>query len=139
MRISCACERRGSRTPVQCPNITDLRRVARAHVVDHRQLSNDALAAAIIKSQPQYVDRGTLERSVYQILHDEPKEDVRVLAYVFLVDVLLEQYDTQLPEEETDERVIGFEQRIVDRSNENVWSPTCQRPAPLLARPRGLV
>lgn len=100
------------------PNITDLRRVARAHVVDHRQLSNDALEAAILKSKPQYVDGGTIEKSVHQILHQEPKEDLRALAYVFLVDVLLEQYDTQLPEEETDERVIGFEQRIVDRSNE---------------------
>jgi hypothetical protein len=39
------------------PNITDLRRVARAHVVDHRQLSNEALEAAILKSKPQYVDR----------------------------------------------------------------------------------
>ncbi|MFW6031296.1 MAG: SAP domain-containing protein [Myxococcota bacterium] len=100
------------------PNITDLRRVARAHVVDHRQLSNDALEAAILKSKPQYVDGGTIEKSVHQILHQEPKEDLRALAYIFLVDVLLEQYDTQLPEEETDERVIGFEQRIVDRSNE---------------------
>lgn len=26
------------------PNITELRRVARAHVVDHKQLSNDQLA-----------------------------------------------------------------------------------------------
>jgi len=36
------------------PNVTDLRRVARAHVVDHRQLSNEQLAAAIIKSKPQF-------------------------------------------------------------------------------------
>lgn len=99
-------------------NITDLRRVARAHVVDHKQLSNEELADAIIKIKPQYVDRGTLDQGLRQVLHLEPREDIRALAYVFLVDVLLQQYDTQLREEETDEKVIGFEQRIVDRSNE---------------------
>jgi len=99
-------------------NITDLRRVARAHVVDHRQLSNDQLAAATIKSKAQYIDRGTLHSTVVTILHREPREDLRALAHVFLVDVLLEQYDTQLTFAESDERVIAFEQHIVNMSNE---------------------
>jgi len=99
-------------------SITDLRRVARAHVVDHRQLSNEQLAAAIIKSKPQYIDRETIAKSVHNLLHVDADVDIRVLSYVFIIDVLLQQYDTQLPLEETDQRVIAFEQSIVDRSNE---------------------
>lgn len=100
------------------PNITELRRVARAHVVDHKQLSNDQLAGAVIKSMPQYVHGETIATSVAELLRREPRADLRALAYTFLIDVLLEQYDTQAPLEETDEKVIAFEQGIVDRSNE---------------------
>src|SRR6187402_866872 len=99
-------------------SITDLRRVARAHVVDHRQLSNEQLADAIIKSKAQYVDRASLESAVDSLMRQEPRQDARALARVFLVDVLLQQYDTQLPIDETDEWTIEFEQSIVDRSNE---------------------
>lgn len=100
------------------PNVTELRRVAKAHVVDHKQLSNDQLAGAIIKSMPQYIHVETVSRGVFEFFRREPRADIRTLAYTFLVDVLMEQYDTQAPIEETDEKVIAFEMGIVDRSNE---------------------
>jgi hypothetical protein len=100
------------------PNITDLRRAARAHVVDHKQLSNEQLAGALLKSMPQYVHQETIEKEVLELLRREPRGDLRTLAYIFLFDVLLEQYDTQAPLEEVDEKVIAFELSIVDRSNE---------------------
>lgn len=103
---------------LKIPNLTDLRRVARPHVVEYRQLAGGDLTAAIIKSKPQYLDKGKVAEAVHLLLHADPREDLRALAYVFLVDVLLEQYDTQLPVEEMDQRVTSFEQRIVDRSNE---------------------
>lgn len=107
------------------PNVTELRRAARAHVVDHRQLSNDQLAGAIIKSMPQYVHAETIASSADELLRREPRADIRTLAYTYLVDGLLEQYDSQAPVEETDEKVIAFELSIVDRSNE-MDLPPCQ-------------
>lgn len=100
------------------PNITDLRRVARAHVVDHKQLSNEQLAAALVKSKAQYVAEESVQKGLHELLDREPRAITRALAFTFLVDVLLEQYDTQMPLEEADEKTIAFQQAIVDRSNE---------------------
>jgi len=99
-------------------SITDLRRVARAHVVDHKHLSNEQLAPALLKSKPQYVAEESIQKGIAELLQREPRASSRGLAYTFLVDVLLEQYDTQLPLEEADQRTIAFQQSIVDRSNE---------------------
>ena len=71
--------------------ITDLRRIAGAHVVDHKQLRDDELRAAIIKLKPQYLHRESVQANLNRILYQEEKKDYRVLARVILIDVLLEQ------------------------------------------------
>ena len=43
---------------------------------------------------------------------------MRVLSYVLLVDVLLDQFEFLLPSSQAEERVIAFEQSVVNRSNE---------------------
>jgi hypothetical protein len=62
------------------PNITDLRRTAKAHVVDHKQLSNDQLGAAIVKSMPQYVHPETIGIAIAELFSQEPRADLRGLA-----------------------------------------------------------
>ncbi len=42
--------------------LTDLRRIAGAHVVDHRQLTEDELREAMIKAKPQYLHEETVMR-----------------------------------------------------------------------------
>ena len=53
--------------------LLDLRRIAGAHVVDHRQLGEDELREAIIKLKTKYLDAETvrlnLERALYKPLH----------------------------------------------------------------------
>jgi len=98
--------------------ITDLRRIAGAHVIDHKQLSDDELRAAIIKVKPQYLHRESVQNNLNQVLYRESKKDYRVLARVILIDVLLEQYGYSLPFAQTEEKVIAFEQSIVNRANE---------------------
>ncbi|MCH8274729.1 MAG: hypothetical protein IH851_08060 [Armatimonadetes bacterium] len=100
------------------PTLTDLRRIAGAHVVDHSQLADDELRAAILKVKPQYLHRETVNANLDRALYREARTDYRVLARQILVDVLLDQYDFALPFAQTEERVIGFEQSIVNRSNE---------------------
>ena len=98
--------------------ITDLRRIAGAHVVDHKQLRDDELRAAIIKVKPQYLHRESVQANLNRILYQEEKKDYRVLARVILIDVLLEQYGFSLPFAQTEEKTIAFEQSIVNRANE---------------------
>jgi hypothetical protein len=98
--------------------VTDLRRVASAHVIDHNQLKDDDLRSALVKSKPQYAAAETVKKAIDELLSREPKDHLRALNRILLVDVLLDQYDCQLPFEETDAKVIAVEQNILDRSNE---------------------
>ena len=96
----------------------DLRRIAGAHVIDHRQLAEDELREAIIKLKTKYLDTETVRQSLERALYRDPRNDCRVVSHVMLVDVLLDQYDSLLPAAQTEERTIAFEQSIVNRSNE---------------------
>lgn len=98
--------------------LPDLRRIAGAHVVDHRQLADEELRDAIIKVKPQYLHEETVRMNLERSLFREHRNDLRTMSYVILVDVLLDQYDFLLPVSMTEEQVIGFEQSIVNRSNE---------------------
>jgi hypothetical protein len=98
--------------------VTDLRRVASAHVIDHNQLKDDDLRSALVKSKPQYAAAETVKKAIDELLSREPKDHLRALNHILLVDVLLDQYDCQLPFEETDAKVIAVEQNVLDRSNE---------------------
>ncbi|MCH8989579.1 MAG: hypothetical protein IIA92_12330 [Chloroflexi bacterium] len=98
--------------------LTDLRRIAGAHVIDHRQLTEDELRNALVKVKPQYLHEETVRSNLEKALYKNPRNDLRVLSYVLLIDVLLDQYDFLLPSSLAEERVISFEQSIVNRSNE---------------------
>src|SRR6478752_159933 len=98
--------------------VTDLRRIASAHVIDHNQLKDEELRAALTKSKPQYTATETVRAALGDVLSREPKDSTRALSRILLVDVLIDQFDCQLPFEETDAKVIACEQNILDRSNE---------------------
>lgn len=98
--------------------VTDLRRIASAHVIDHNQLGDDELRAALVKSKPQYTHPDTVRASLDNTLNREARETGRVLARLILVDVLLQQYDCVLPFPETEGAVLAAEQSVLDRSNE---------------------
>src|SRR5689334_15343768 len=98
--------------------VTDLRRIASAHVIDHNQLRDDELRAALVKSKPQYAATETIRTALDDVLCREPKDHLRALNRILLVDVLLDQFDYQLPFEETDAKVTAFEKNVLDRSNE---------------------
>ena len=98
--------------------LTDLRRTAGAHVIDHRQLVDEELRDSVIKVRLQYLHEETVRESLDQALLKGPRNDIRVMSYVILVDVLLNQYDFLLPAPQTEESAIAFEQSIINRSNE---------------------
>ena len=98
--------------------VHDRRRIAGAHVIDHRQLSNDEIRAALIKVKPQYLHEETVRTNLDRVLFKEDSTELRVLARLILVDVLLDQYEFELPFSQTEESVIALEQSVVNRSNE---------------------
>lgn len=98
--------------------VTDLRRIASAHVIDHNQLKDEELRMALVKSKPQYTAAETVQQALDELLKREPKDSVRALNRILLVDILLDQYDCTLSFEETDSKVIAAEQNVLDRSNE---------------------
>ena len=98
--------------------LTELRRIAGAHVVDHNQLAHDELRAALHKVKPQYTQEETVRSQLEKALYRDQRLDYRVLSRAILIDVLLDQYDFTLPFNQTEEQVIALEQSIVNRSNE---------------------
>ena len=98
--------------------LTDLRRIAGAHVVDHKQLRDEELKSAVKKVKPQYLHEETVRANLERSLYRGQRTDYRVLSRLILVDVLLDQYDFMLPFPQTEEKVISFEQTILNRSNE---------------------
>lgn len=98
--------------------VTEIRRIASAHVVDHGQLKDDELREALVKSKNQYLHPDTVQAALNDAVNRDAKESARVLGRLLLVDVLLEQYETLLPFDETEAKVLAVEQSILNRSNE---------------------
>ena len=94
-----------------------LKRIAGAHVVDHRNLKEDELRDAIVKIKPQYTHEETVLELIEDVFHRTSDLSTRVLSKIILNDVLLEEIGYGLPVEDLEERVIAIEQSIVERSN----------------------
>jgi len=95
-----------------------LKRIAGAHVVDHRNLKEDELRDAIVKIKPQYTHKETVLESIEGVFHGTSDLSTRVLSKIILNDILLEEIGYGLPVDDLEEKVIAIEQSIVDRSNE---------------------
>ncbi|MCK5133394.1 MAG: hypothetical protein KAR40_14730, partial [Candidatus Sabulitectum sp.] len=97
---------------------TALKRIAGAHVVDHRNLKEEELRDAILKIKPQYTHEETALELIEDVFHRTSDLSIRVITKIILEDILLEEIGYGLPVEDLEERVIAIEQSIVDRSNE---------------------
>jgi len=95
-----------------------LKRIAGAHVVDHRNLKEDELREAIIKVKPQYTHKEMVQELIEDVFHRTSDLSMRVVTKIILEDILLEEIGYGLPVEDLEERVIAIEQSIVDKSNE---------------------
>ena len=98
--------------------IPELRRVASANVVDHRNLSEEEMREAIIKVKPQYVHFDTVHNNIETAFHENNNMDFRTLSQIIICDILLHEDGFILKADETVEKVMAIEQRIVNKSNE---------------------
>ena len=98
--------------------ITDLRRVASAHVVDYRNLGEKELRAAIKKVKPQYLHLDTVKNNIEYAFFRNDSINHRTLSRLMMLDILLNEDSYMLTADETEEKVMALEQKIINRSNE---------------------
>jgi len=98
--------------------LTDLKRSASAYVVDYRDLNEKELRSALIKVRAQYLDGNNIRTSFERALYGQDSLKRRVLSQLFIVDVLLNEHGYTLGKRETGDKIIAFEQAIINRSNE---------------------
>jgi len=98
--------------------VPDLKRIAKAHVVDHRNLNEEELRKALKKVRPQYLDFDTVKNNLETSFYMNDSIDRRTLSQIIIYDVILNEDGYMLKSSETEEKVMAIEQNIVNRSNE---------------------
>ena len=105
---------------------TELKRTASAYVIDYKNLSEDEVRAAIIKTAPQYSNPGNLQSTLEDLFLADNRNH-RLLSRMMLVDVVVQSDEFMCPKKETDDRIIALEQAIIDRSNEDLLQRSSDR------------
>jgi len=104
------------------PNISTLqnkKRIASSYVIDYKNLDEQVLDAALIKTGPQYYNEENVRETLARLLF-HPDRNVRILYKIILKTILLNQDDFLMSQKELDQCVIDLEQEIVNASNEEL-------------------
>lgn len=95
----------------------DLKRFANEYVIDYKRLSFDELKAAVIKTAPQYSNEDNV-RAVVRFFELNPERKTRILFNIFFRNILLNCDDFTENVRNTEDKVVAYEQDIVDLANE---------------------
>ncbi|MGI6265384.1 MAG: hypothetical protein ACOYJY_08015, partial [Acutalibacteraceae bacterium] len=95
----------------------DLKRFANEYVIDYKRLSLDELKAAVIKTSPQFSNKDNIAK-VVRFFELNPDRNVRVLFDIFIRCILLNCDDFTESIRITEDKIIAYEQDIVDSANE---------------------
>ena len=99
--------------------VPDLRRVASAHVVDHRNLDEEELRKALIKVKPQYLHLDTVKSNLETAFYENDCIDHRTISQIIINDVMLNEDGFIIYGDKLEEKVMALEQNIVNMSNES--------------------
>ena len=107
-----------AKTVENIPTLFELKRIASAYVIDFRNLSDEKLRSAIIKTAPQYYFEENVKQSLENcLLHID--RDIRTITPIFIKHVLLQQDDFICARNTVNEEIVKWEQAIIDQSNED--------------------
>lgn len=106
--------------------ITELKRVASAYVIDYRRLNDEEIKQALIKTAPQYYYPKNIETTVQDLLYNTDRS-VRLVAPYILKNILLQSDGYVLPKRETQDRVLKWEQSVINQSNEDLLKNSSER------------
>lgn len=96
---------------------TDLKRFANEYVIDYKRLSFDELKAAVIKTAPQFSNEDNI-RSVIRGIELNQDRNIRVLFNIYIRSILLNCDDFTESVRVLEDKIIAYEQDIVDTANE---------------------
>lgn len=96
---------------------TELKRFANEYVIDYKRLSFDELKAAVIKTAPQYSNEENIQKIV-RFFELNPDRNTRVLFSIIVKSILLNCDDFTESVRGMEDKVIAYEQDIVDQANE---------------------
>ncbi len=101
-------------------NITktnDLKRIAKARLVDVTRLDDDDIRKLLLKAAHNYSNVELIQAAISEaILHRS--RDHRTITSILLGEVLLQAPEYSLPQKDTEEKVLEWEQQVIDESNE---------------------
>ncbi len=106
--------------------VTDLKRVASAYVIDYRNLSNEEVVEALMKTAPQYYYKDNLASSVDALMLSESRDE-RILAPLILKHILLHTDDFKIVQKDLTDSIIDYEQGIINSSNDVLSSKDKER------------
>ena len=92
----------------QIPNVTIAKRIAAAYVADYRRLDFDEVKAFLIKTAPQYTSVENIAARIEELKLDNNRA-IRIIAPIFLRDILLNQDDFISIQKETDSSILNYE------------------------------
>ena len=108
-----------AKTVANIPTLHELKRIASAYVIDFRNLSEDALRSALIKTGPQYYFDANVRQAIDNcLLHTD--RDIRTLTPIFVKHILLQKDDFMGARNAVNDEILTWEQAIIDRSNEDL-------------------
>lgn len=100
--------------------ITELQRIASAYVIDYRNLTDEEVKQALIKTAPQYYFRGNVEKTLRAAFFHNNRE-IANLSWIILKRFLLQKDRFMCPKRELEDDILAWEQSVVDKSNEDLF------------------
>jgi hypothetical protein len=101
--------------------LTDLKRVSSAYVIDYRNLTNQEIAEALIKTSPQYYFRENVIKTLNELSLSHDRKE-RIIAPIILRHILLHTDDFKILQSDLSNLVIEYEQSIINTANDSVDS-----------------
>ncbi len=108
-----------AKTVPNIPTLVELKRISSAYVIDFRNLSEEALRTALIKTAPQYYFKTNVQQALERCLF-HPERNIRTLTPIFLKHVLLQKDNFICAKDVINDEIVSWEQSIIDRSNEDL-------------------
>ncbi len=108
----------------------ELKRLAKAYVIDYKNLTHEELQTALIKTGPQYYHKDNVIKTLREmLLHSDRK--VRVLYKLFIKEILLNKDDFNNEHRQTEIDILDLEQSIINDANEIILTKSNEKSAKL--------
>ncbi len=85
--------------------VTDLKRVSSAYVIDYRNLSNEEVSAALLKTAPQYYYSENVKKTLNNLLISNNRDE-RIITPIIIDQMLLHTDDFKTSQKDLSDNVI---------------------------------